>query len=187
MISHNLNKVTPGVGMLIFQARQFLSDVVSSNYESVVSSHSRLRFVKSVQKHHHTQTSEGIDERCQQSHHRNQTSHNVQYVADESRHQQNRCQEHSNQRQKCCFVERHGRSISALRTFRNDRFAAYRTVRVVGLEGSRDPTAHVGNFLPSVPLYHFAKVIGRSSAWVSDLLLVGRRLRRHRTWHHGPG
>jgi hypothetical protein len=129
MISHNLNKVTPGVGILIFQARQFLSDVVSSNYESVVSSHSRLRFVKSVQKHHHTQTSEGIDERCQQSHRRNQTSHNVKYVADESRHQQNRCQDHSNQRQKCCFVERHGRSISALRTFRNDRFASYRTVR----------------------------------------------------------
>jgi hypothetical protein len=37
---------------------------------------------------------------------------------------------------------------------------------VVGLAGSRDPAAHVGNFLPSVPLYHFAKVIGRSSAWV---------------------
>jgi hypothetical protein len=35
---------------------------------------------------------------------------------------------------------------------------------VVGLAGSRDPTAHAGNFLPSVPLYHFAKVIGRSSA-----------------------
>jgi len=32
---------------------------------------------------------------------------------------------------------------------------------------------------------NLAKVIGRSSAWVSDLLLVGRRLGRHRTWHHG--
>jgi len=40
--------------------------------------HSRLRFVKGVQKYHHTKTSEGMDERYQQSHRRNQTSHNAE-------------------------------------------------------------------------------------------------------------
>ena len=104
--------------------------MVSGNYERVVSNHSRLRFVKSVQKHHHTQTGECIDERCQQSHRRNQTPHDVNYVADESPHQQNRRQDHSNERQKCCFVERHGRSISTLRTCRNDRFAASESIAI---------------------------------------------------------
>ena len=39
-----------------------------------------------------------------------------------------------------------------------------RVASVVRAAGSRGPAAHVGNFLPSVPQYHFAKVIGRSSA-----------------------
>ena len=45
-----------------------------------------LRFVKGVQKDHHTQTSKGTDERCQQCHRRNQTLCNSKYVADESRY-----------------------------------------------------------------------------------------------------
>jgi hypothetical protein len=105
--------------------------------------HSRLRFVKGVQKHHHTQTSEGIDERGQQSHRRHQTSHNAEYVADESRHQQDRCQDHANQRQKCCILECHGRSISALRAIRNGRFEANVTAldelrTIVGGTGTDD-------------------------------------------------
>ena len=53
--------------------------------------------------------------------------------ADESHHQQNRCQGHSNQRQKCCFVERHGRSIRALRMIKVENLTSTPDRRKKGL------------------------------------------------------
>ncbi len=74
-----------------------------------------LRSAEDVEKHRNRQTCKDIDQRPQDRHGRNQSTGKGQKGIDEINPQQNSQQKGTDQRQRCCILERHGRSMDAHR------------------------------------------------------------------------
>ena len=100
--------------------------------------------MEDVEKRRHAEDGKQINQRPQKRHRRNHVIQDARNGPDEIRRQENRQQKRSDQRQECCILEGHGRSMDAINVW-SKRQARW------GVALLRPEPYAVGFYYPEIP------------------------------------